>query len=82
MEAGGYKGELLMVDRRTLRTFMFKKKNVEICFHLKYQLERPFLRKIPEFCTCCLLSPLSPNSDFSRRHTGRKLRSESPARNL
>lgn len=46
-----------------------KKKKVGICFHLKSQLERPFLRKIPEFYTCYLLSPLSPSSDFSRGHT-------------
>lgn len=42
MEAGGYKGELLMEDRRTFRTFTFKKK----CGNL-FSLRIPVRKTLP-----------------------------------
>lgn len=71
MEGGGCKGMLLMVDRRTLSTFMFKKKKKEgICFHLKSQLEGPSYKSYQNFAlVICLALFRQANSDFSRGHT-------------
>lgn len=70
MEGGGCKGMLLMVDRRTLSTFMFKKKKEGICFHLKSQLEGPSYKSYQNFAlVICLALFRQANSDFSRGHT-------------